>query len=65
VPKLAALFWCMLSRGEDYGHQEPLLAGKRLRRLEIAAGAPTLTGKRTGAWAVRERMRQAERELAH
>jgi transposase len=46
-------------------HQEPSLTGKKLRRLEIVAGAPTLTGKRTGVWATRERMRQAERELAH
>jgi hypothetical protein len=32
--------------------------------LEIAAGAPTLKGTRTGVWATRERMRQAGRELA-
>src|SRR4029079_13421977 len=28
------------------------------------AGAPTLKGKRPGPWAPRQRMRQAERELA-
>ena len=51
-------------RGEDYAHQQPSLTAKKLRRLEITAGAPTLKGKPTGVWATRERMRHAERELA-
>jgi len=62
--KLAILFWCLLARGEDYAHQQPSLTAKKLRLLEITAGAPTLKGKRTGLWATRQRMRQAERELA-
>ena len=62
--KLAVLFWCLLGRGEDYAHQQPSLTAKKLRLLEITAGAPTLKGKRTGLWATRHRMRQAERELA-
>ncbi len=62
--KLAVLFWCLLTRGEDYAHQQPSLTAKKLRLLEIRAGAPTLRGKRTGTWATRQRMRQAERELA-
>jgi transposase len=62
--KLASLFWCLLSRGEDYAHQQPSLTAKKLRLLEITAGAPTLKGRRTGTWATRERMRHAERELA-
>jgi hypothetical protein len=41
------------------------VTAKKLRLVEITAGAPTLTGKRTGVWATRERMRHAERELAH
>jgi transposase len=47
--KLAILFWCMLTRGEDYAHQQPSLTKKKLRRLEITAGAPrytTATGDR-------------------
>jgi transposase len=63
--KLAALFWCLLTRDEDYAHQQPSLTAKKLRRVEITAGAPTLKGKRTGVFATRERMRQAEHELAH
>jgi transposase len=62
--KLAVLFWCLLARGEDYAHQQPSLTAKKLRLLELRAGAPTLKGGRTGTWATRERMRQAERELA-
>ena len=62
--KLACLFWCLLSRGEDYAHQQPSLTAKKLRLLEIRAGAPTLKGKHTGTWATRQQMRKAERELA-
>jgi transposase len=62
--KLAALFWCLLSRGEDYAHQQPSLTALKLRRLEVAAGAPTRKGKPTGVWATREQMRQAEKQLA-
>jgi transposase len=62
--KLAVLFWCLLTRGEDYAHQQPSLTAKKLRLVEITAGAPTQKGKPTGLFATRERMRQAERELA-
>jgi transposase len=62
--KLAVLFWCLLTRGEDYAHQQPSLTAKKLRLLEIRAGAPTLKGTNTGTWATRQRMRTAERELA-
>jgi transposase len=62
--KLAVLFWCLLSRGEDYAHQQPSLTAKKLRLLEIRAGATTLKGTNTGLFATRQRMRQAERELA-
>jgi transposase len=62
--KLTVLFWCLLTRGEDYAHQQPSLTAKKLRLLEIRAGAPTLKGTNTGLFATRQRMRQAERELA-
>jgi len=41
--KLAILFWCMLTRSEDYAHQQPTLTRKKLRQLEITAGAPKNT----------------------
>jgi hypothetical protein len=52
------------ARRGDYAHQQPSLTAKKLRLVEIRAGAPTLRGKRTGTWASRQQMRQAERALA-
>ena len=62
--KLACLFWCMLSRAQDYAYGQPSLTRKKLRRLEITAGAPRYQGK-SGIWAANAAMRQAERDLAH
>jgi transposase len=62
--KLAVLFWCMLSRDQDYAHQQPSLTNKKLRRLELTAGAPTRKGKPSGVWVTHQRMRQAEKQLA-
>jgi len=62
--KLAGLFYLMLTREEDYAHQQPSLTAKKMRLLEVKAGQPTLKGKPTGVWATRQRMRHAERELA-
>jgi transposase len=62
--KLGCLFWCLLTRGEDYAHQQPTLTAKKLRLLEVRAGAPTLKGKQTGVWANRAALRDAERKLA-
>ncbi|HZO60175.1 MAG TPA: hypothetical protein VFB51_10825 [Solirubrobacterales bacterium] len=61
--KLACLFWCLLTRGEDYAFAQPSLTNKKMRRLELAAGAPGLQGGR-GVWNTNQAMRQAERELA-
>ena len=62
--KLAVLFYCMLTREEDYAHQQPSLTARKLRMLEVKAGQPTVKGKPTGVFATRERMRQAEKQLA-
>jgi transposase len=62
--KLAVLFWCMLTRGHDYAHQQPSLTAKKLRRLELAAGAPVRKGKPSGVWVTHEKMRRAEKQLA-
>jgi transposase len=61
--KLACLFWCLLSRGEDYAFAQPSLTTKKMRRLELAAGAPRWQGGRH-VWSINEAMRQAERDLA-
>ena len=62
--KLAVLFWCMLTRGQDYAHQQPSPTAQKLRRLEIAAGAPVRKGKPSGVWVTHQKMRQAEKQLA-
>jgi len=62
--KLAVLFYCMLTREEDYAHQQPSLTAQKLRRLELKAGAPTRKGNPSGTRATREKMRQAEKRLA-
>ena len=62
--KLACLFWCLLIREEDYAFAQPSLTAKKLRLLELRAGAKALKGAPTGTFATRQRMRAAERELA-
>src|SRR4029450_389326 len=37
--KLASLFWCMLTRQQDYAFGQPSLTREKIRRLELAAGA--------------------------
>ena len=62
--KLACLFWCLLTRSENYAYQQPSLTAKKLRLLEIRAGSQTHKGVYTGTFVTRQRMRAAERELA-
>src|SRR5215204_1515491 len=61
--KLACLFWCLLTREEDYAYAQPSLTQKKLRLLEVRAGSPSHRGVYTGTFVTRERMRAAEREL--
>jgi transposase len=61
--KLAVLFWTMLRRREDYAHQQPSLTKKKLRRLELTAGAPKYARTARGIWSANDAVRQAEREL--
>jgi transposase len=61
--KLACLFWCLLTREEDYAYAQPSLTKKKLRRLELAAG-PQRGKVKPGIWAANTAMREAERELA-
>jgi hypothetical protein len=53
----------LLTRGEDYAFAQPSLTKKKMRRLELQAGAPRRQGGR-GIWSTNDAMRQAERELA-
>jgi transposase len=61
--KLACLFWVLLKRGEDYAFGQPSLTAKKLRRLELTAGAPRWRDSK-GVWAAHHVMRQAEQNLA-
>jgi len=40
--KLACLFWCLLTREQDYAYAQPSLTKKKLRRLELTAGLAAL-----------------------
>ena len=62
--KLAVLFWCMLKRGEDYAHQQPSLTAKKLRRLNVKAGASKYPTPYAGTWSASKAVREAERALA-
>ena len=53
----------MLTRDEDYAYGQPSLTRRKLRKLELTAGAPRHKGT-TGLWAANKAMAQAERELA-
>jgi transposase len=61
--KLACLFWCLLTKGEDYAFAQPSLTKKKMRRLELAAGAPRFQGGRD-VWSTNKAMREAEQALA-
>jgi transposase len=43
--KLATLCWCLLTREQDYAFAQPTLTRKKIRRLELAAGAPSRKGQ--------------------
>jgi transposase len=62
--KLACLFWCLLTREDDYAYAQPSLTKKKLRRLELTAGRPRYTPEAAGIWHANDAIRQAERELA-
>src|SRR3974390_2660991 len=61
--KLAVLFWCMLTRSEDCAHQQPSLTAKKLRKLDLKAGAPRHTEAAAGVWSGNRAIRHAERQL--
>ena len=61
--KLACLFWCLLTRGEDYAYQQPSLTKKKLRRLELTAGAQR-GDVEPGIWSTNKALRNAEQNLA-
>jgi transposase len=65
--KLAVLFWHLLTRGEDYAFGRPSLTRKKIRELELRAGAERHPGSRDlatkNSYSQREH-RERERELS-
>jgi len=61
--KLGVLFWHLLTSEQDYAFGRPTLARKKLRQLELLAGAPRGKGQ-PGVWGANKARRQAELELA-
>lgn len=62
--KLACLFWCLLTRDENYAHAQPSLTAKKLRKLELIAGAKRFDGSAAGIWTTNQVLREAEKRLA-
>jgi transposase len=63
--KLATLCWCLLTREQDYAFAQPTLTRKKIRRLELAAGAPSRKGQVPAGQGLRNKqIRDAERALA-
>jgi transposase len=57
--------WCLLTREQDYAFGQPSLTRKKLRRLELAAGAPSRKGQVCAGAGLRDNeTRDAERALA-
>jgi hypothetical protein len=61
--KLVVLFWQPLTKQHDYAFGRPSPTRKRLRQLELAAGAPRGKGE-PGVWGGNKALRAAELELA-
>ena len=62
--KLACLFWCLLTRDENYAHAQPSLTAKKLRKLELIAGAKRYDRSAAGVFSINRTMRAAEKKLA-
>ncbi len=64
VRKMCVLFWRLIARGEDYAYQMPIITAKKLRNVELTAGASRrrATGNLKGP--NREERRQLERHSA-
>jgi len=61
--KLCVLLWHLLTDEQDYAFGRPSLTRHKLRRLELAAGAPSRRGRRSGS-AASKREQRHERELS-
>ena len=62
--KLAILFWCLLTRGEDYAHRTTVADPQETPAAQAHRGRTPTRPPSRRTHATRELMRTAERELA-
>src|SRR5437660_7336575 len=62
--KMCVLSWHLLTRGEDYAYQMPIVTAKKLRKVELTAGAPRRRSSGNLNGANREERRPLERRSA-
>ena len=62
--KMAVLFWYLLTTGEDYAYSMPTATAKKLRSVELKAGASSRKGGGSQHALNREERRQLERRSA-
>jgi transposase len=62
--KMCVLFWYLLTTGEDYAYAMPIVTAKKLRTVELKAGAPSRKGGGAHHHLNREQRRQLERRAA-
>jgi len=62
--KLVVLFWCLLSRQQDYAFGRPAMTRNKIRKLELLAGAPPQKGRHGIAGGKSRAVFDAERELS-
>jgi len=62
--KLVVLFWCLLTREQDYAFGRPAMTRNKIRKLELLAGAPPQKGRHGIAGGKSKAVFDAERELS-
>jgi transposase len=62
--KLVTLFWCLLTREQDYAFARPAMTRNKIRKLELVAGAPPQKGRHGIAGGKSKAVFDAERELS-
>jgi transposase len=62
--KMAVLFWHLLATGQDYAYSMPTATAKKLRGIELKAGAPSRKGGGSQHALNREQRRKLERQSA-
>jgi hypothetical protein len=62
--KLTVLFWHLLTNEQDYAFARPAMTRNKIRKLELAAGAPPQKGRHGIAGGKSKKVFEAERELS-